>query len=378
MSLAIERFEHAKAHDHGGVDAFLKSHVFPIIEGDRVTFAWRGEADEVKLWHAIYGLPTFQSFRRIPKTDLWSLVLDLPAGSRMEYKIHVERNGSKQLLRDPLNSHLAHDPYGSNSVVYGSGYEPPDWTRLDPEARPGVLEETEIESRIFRGPRPLVLYLPARMRSTRRYPLLVAHDGIDYLRFASFKTVLDNLIHRLEIPSMIVACTQSPDRMKEYMGDPAHGAFIAEELVPFVERSYPVARDVASRGLMGASLGGVASLATAWRHPRAFGRLLLQSGSFAFTDIGRTQRGPVFEPVVEFVNAFRARPGKPTEKIFVSCGMYESLIYENRSMVPFLERTGMDVKYVESRDGHNWENWRDRLREGLSWLFPGPLWMIYE
>ncbi len=28
--------------------------------------------------------------------------------------------------------------------------------------------------------------------------------------------------------------------------------------------------------------------------------------------------------------------------------------------------------------GHNWENWRDRLREGLSWLFPGPLWMVYE
>ena len=129
---------------------------------------------------------------------------------------------------------------------------------------------------------------------------------------------------------------------------------------------------------MGASFGGVASLATAWRHPRAFGRLLLQSGSFAFTDIGRTQRGPLFEPVVSFVNAFRANPGRPTDKIFVSCGMYESLIYENRSMVPFLQRTGMDVRYVESRDGHNWENWRDRLREGLSWLFPGPLWMIYE
>ena len=34
--------------------------------------------------------------------------------------------------------------------------------------------------------------------------------------------------------------------------------------------------------------------------------------------------------------------------------------------------------YEEARDGHNWENWRDRLRSGLSWLFPGPLWMVYE
>jgi enterochelin esterase family protein len=38
----------------------------------------------------------------------------------------------------------------------------------------------------------------------------------------------------------------------------------------------------------------------------------------------------------------------------------------------------MEVRYVEARDGHNWENWRDRLREGLSWLFPGPQWWVYE
>ena len=75
---------------------------------------------------------------------------------------------------------------------------------------------------------------------------------------------------------------------------------------------------------------------------------------------------------------FRARPGRPADRIFVSCGMYESLIYENRSLVPLLQSTGMDVRYVEARDGHNWENWRDRLRTAFSWLFPGPLWMVYE
>jgi enterochelin esterase family protein len=132
------------------------------------------------------------------------------------------------------------------------------------------------------------------------------------------------------------------------------------------------------RALMGASFGAVAALSTAWTYPDVFGRLLLQSGSFAFTDIGTNRRGPAFEPVVEFVNRFREEPGRPAEKMFVSCGMYESLIYENRSLVPLLQSTGMDVRYVEARDGHNWENWRDRLREGLSWLFPGPLWMVYE
>jgi enterochelin esterase family protein len=129
---------------------------------------------------------------------------------------------------------------------------------------------------------------------------------------------------------------------------------------------------------MGASLGGVAALSTAVRHPGFYGRLLLQSGSFAFSDIGGHGRGPVFDPIADFMNGFRRKPVSVSEKVFVSCGIYESLIYENRSLVPLLQETGMEVRFVEARDGHNWENWRDRLRTGLSWLFPGPLWLVYE
>jgi enterochelin esterase family protein len=129
---------------------------------------------------------------------------------------------------------------------------------------------------------------------------------------------------------------------------------------------------------MGSSFGAVASLAAAWRHPGRFGRLLLLSGSFAFTDIGPNPRGPLFAPIVTFMNGFRREPRLPAERVFVACGMYESLIYENRSIVPVLQNTGAEVRYVEARDGHNWENWRDRLRDGLTWLFPGPLWMVYE
>ena len=106
--------------------------------------------------------------------------------------------------------------------------------------------------------------------------------------------------------------------------------------------------------------------------------MLVQSGSFVFSDIGDHDRGPVFDPVVDFVNSFREEPTRPADKVFISCGIFEALIYENRSIVPLLQSTGMEVRYVEARDGHNWDNWRDRLREGLSWLFPGPLWMVYE
>ena len=204
------------------------------------------------------------------------------------------------------------------------------------------------------------------------------HDGFDYLRFADLKTVLDNLVHRLEIPPLIAVMVQSPDRLNEYAGNDRHAQFLAEDLLPFMTHSYPLIDKPQARCVMGASFGGVASLHAAWRYPEQFGALLLQSGSFAFSDLGRHKRGPVFDPVVEFMNAFRADTTAPAERIFMSCGMYESLIYENRSLVPHLQQKGVEVRFEEARDAHNWENWRDRLRIGLSWLMPGPAWMVYE
>ena len=177
---------------------------------------------------------------------------------------------------------------------------------------------------------------------------------------------------------MIVVLQDPYDRLREYANDERHARHIVEELLPAMQERYPLEDRALSRCLMGASFGGVASLSTAWRYPGVFGKLFLQSGSFAFTDIGNHTRGPAFDPVVEFMNEFRSDPGVPAEQIYMSCGVYESLIYENRSLVPLLQEYGMSVKYEWARDGHNWENWRDRMRAGLSWLFPGPLWVIYE
>ena len=360
------------------IEAFLAENSFPIVEGDTVTFVYRGRADAVQLQHWIYGLETSQAFELLHGTDLWFLCLELPRESRIEYKLEVVQGDQHSLVQDPLNPHHAHDPYGANSVVHSAGHEIPDWTLPDPEARPGKIVEHQIASEVLRDRRTIRVYLPARYRETRRYPLLVVHDGSDYVRFSGLRTVLDNLIHRLEIPPIIVALTDSNARLREYADDRQHAEYLVDELVPLLEETYPLFGTPSTRGLMGASFGAVATLATAWRYPGYFGRLLVQSGSFAFTDIGKHDCGPAFDAVVEFVNAFRATPGKPSERIFVSCGTYEPMIYYNRSMVPLLQSTDMDVRYVESRDGHNWENWRDRLREGLSWLFPGPLWMVYE
>jgi enterochelin esterase family protein len=62
----------------------------------------------------------------------------------------------------------------------------------------------------------------------------------------------------------------------------------------------------------------------------------------------------------------------------MSCGVYEPLIIPNRAMVLTLEGIGVEVRFDEVRDGHSWENWRDRLRDGLSWIFPGAQKYFYE
>jgi enterochelin esterase-like enzyme len=360
------------------IDAFFSGHSFPIVDGPAITFIWRGEAEAVHLKHWVFGLPSSQQLARVEGTDVWHLTLELPPESRVEYKLEVVRGGHGEWIQDPLNPNRARDPFGANSVAHGTGYQVPEWIHHDPSSAPGRLEEIVTQSGVF-GRRHSLVYLPARFRKTRRYALLIVHDGHDYLRYAALGPVLDNLIARLEIPDMVVALTSSPHRLVEYASDERHARFLTDDLVPHLEKKFPLDGRPQARCLMGASFGAVAALSTAWRRPGFYGRLLLQSGSFTFTDIGeRNHRGPLFDPIVAFINQFRAHPMAVAERIFVSCGMYESLIYENRSLVPMLQSTGMDVRYVEARDGHNWENWRDRLREGLSWLFPGPLLLVYE
>jgi enterochelin esterase-like enzyme len=377
--LAINRLRERRPLDRAAAERFLARHEVPIVEGARCTFLYRGEADEVFLVHRIFGLPDHLPLRRLHGTDLWYLTLELPEGSRVEYQLEVARGGQRERLNDPLNPRLARSPVGDSSVCYASGHVVPDWTFPDPEARPGTLADMVVPSRALRRDARVTLYLPARFRRSARYPLLIVHDGGDYLSFADAKTVLDNLIHRLDVAELVAAFVYPGDRLAEYANSAAHARYLTAELLPRLEAEFPLAGRASGRCLMGSSFGAVASLATAYRYPEVYASLLLQSGSFVFTDIGHDHGGgPAFEPVVRFMNRYRASPRRVADRLFVSCGVYEPLIVPNRSMVPVFEGAGMAVRYIEARDGHSWENWRDRLRAGLSWIFPGPQKFYYE
>jgi enterochelin esterase family protein len=371
--LAVNQLSQQDPLDEKAVDRFLATHEVPIVEGRHSTFLFRGEADEVHLAQRILGLPSRLPMRRIAGTTLWYVVLEVPEGSRINYQIEVRRDHHVERFNDPLNPKLSHSPFGAISVCFSHGYITPDWTFPDDNAAPGELTELVVNSRATQTDWPVTIYLPARFRRSESYPLLVVHDGGEFLQYAAAKVVLDNLIHRREIAEPIVAFLHPKDRLTEYADSPTHARFLTDELVPKLDAEFPLLGHRSGRGLLGASFGAIASLSTAYRSPRTYGSLVLMSGSFVSAAAGTDHGGgPVFDPVVKFVNRYRDRPRRVADRLFVSCGTYEPLIIPNRAIVPVFEAAGMDVRYVEARDGHTWENWRDRLRDALTWVLPGP------
>ena len=350
--------------DTEAIDRFIADHQFPIVEPGQATFMFRGAADAVSLRPMIAGFPGTHHFAALNGHDLWWLALSLPDGARLEYKLEVQREHHAEWVNDPLNPITTTNPFGTNSVCRGFGYRVPDFAEIHEGTPNGSFEDQWIGSSLG-GDRKVTVYLPAGFDRDRRYPLVFVHDGGDYLTYGSMALVLDNLIHWKVIPPIIAAFSWPGDRLHEYAANSAHADFVVNEALPRIEQIYPISD---FRVVMGASLGAVAALHTAWQHNNAFSGLLLQSGTFAQTP-GWGPAQPILGPIADLLH--RLEPSNLPHQVYLSCGTYERMIGENRYMAQRLQKAGVKVKYSESRDGHTWEAWRDRLSEGLSWLLPG-------
>jgi enterochelin esterase family protein len=385
--LRIARLQEALARGNAeqAIDRLLVESAGPLVDADGVTFLFRdAEVDRVYLHHEIMGLESKQEFLRLEQTSLFYLPMQVPGSARIEYRLEAVRGGRHQILLDPLNPNRSDCPYGEKSVVTGARYQPPEFSRVRPAVRRGEILSLSVDSRVFGERREFLLYLPARYRDDRTYPLLIVHDGPDYLRYAALSTVLDNLMHDREMAEVIVVLTGSPDRLTEYKVDPRQGDFLVRDLLPFLEERWSLRRERESRALMGASYGGLTSLHTFSRYPEFFGLLFSQSGSFVHADV--RPRHPAGddpealgddEPIKRFVASFsRWRPERPA-RLYLTCGRFESLIFFNRSLLNVLQEHGYDHAFRESFDGHNWTCWRDGLRDGFRYLFPGDVLLYY-
>ncbi len=354
------------------VAEFAAAHAFPLIEAGWATFAWVGDAESVDIVRWIHGGEDRRPLHRLPATNLWLLRLAVEDGGRFEYKLVIHQDGGEHWTVDPLNRARAADPFGENSVCLTFGYTRPDWS-LPQGAAAGRVETLIVDSPVFAETREERIYLPAGYTDGQTCPLVIIHDGDDFVTFADLVVSLDNLIEAGDIPPIVAALIQTRDRTGEYARGRRHARYLVEDLLPALAARHLVPERPEDRVLLGASLGAVASLATAFRYPGVFGGLVLKSGSFILDERKLDNRPhPVFHQVARLVRALKRAPQLPKTRAFVSTGELEGLADENRALATFLHERGVDVLFKSAWDGHHWHNWRDQLRDGLRWVLkPG-------
>jgi enterochelin esterase-like enzyme len=339
----------------------------PFHDGEEIVLTFRGHADAVHLVTWMPMFPTPPSFTRTAD-DIWQLRLHLPRTARIEYRLAVTARGRTRQTDDPLNPPIAPNPFGSNSVLTGPGYQTPWYVRTPPEPLRGHLHEIRVTSAALGRRHHYHVYLPEGFKAGSGHPVLMVQDGPDFLEFGDLGGCLDRLIDAGEVASMAVVLLDPWNRIAEYGANPAYSRHLLEEVLPHIVRRLRL--KPMRTAALGSSLGAVAALAAAWHHPKALAGIALLSGSFAHT-FSEDWPPEVFAPIVEFLKAFEADPRLEDVAVFQSVGRFERLCDLNRRLAPIIGSAAARHVYHETWDGHHWGSWRDRLGDALSFLFPG-------
>lgn len=174
----------------------------------------------------------------------------------------------------------------------------------DADQKSGVAEGKLIEMPIFKSTifpnteRNWAVYVPAQYKADGSAGLMIFQDGHDYQNRDGawgVPTVLDNLIASGDIPPLVAVFINpghdpakerknpwsSSNRSFEYdsLGD-RYSRFLLQEIIPEVEKQWPVSKDPELRGICGASSGGICAFTVAWERPHQFRRVLSTIGSF--------------------------------------------------------------------------------------------------
>jgi enterochelin esterase-like enzyme len=293
--------------------------------------------------------------RRVGETGLFFQTLTVQGATRLEYKFLVD--GEWKI--DPFCQHKIENGIGGENTffVVGDFHDPSELERME-EAEHGRVEEFEFESKRLRNKRRVYVYLPADydLDSDEHFPSFYVHDGGEYLDRARMSNVLDNLIHAQQIRPIMVVMIDPVNRMLEYATDDAYRDFLCDEFVPAIDNRYRTIRDRDSRGVMGASLGGLISAYIALSTPQLFSKVAGQSSALHYQE--------------NKLLALLEADSDITIKFYLDVGTYESrFIPAHERFVEALEQKHWPCFYQELRGGHNWTNWRAHMKDLLVYLW---------
>ncbi len=314
-------------------------------------FVYRGDAEEVKIagdftsWKPSEKI--FRNFSDDSKVKVYSL--EFAPSARVEYKLIIDGNW----ITDPLNPNKIDNGVGSeNSFFTMPNYKPTVWDKGELPK----LEEFDLNTKNF-GSRKIKVYLPLNYaNSNAHFPVLHLEDGTEYFNKTRAAVQQENLVKAGKVKPFIIVFIDPKDRMKEYWANDAWADFVADELVPEIDKKYRTIQNRDGRALLGASLGGVTSVWIALKHPEKFARVGGQSSSFWIDN----QR--VIKELEELDSS------KAPFYFYFDTGTLEEAENSRRVNV-MLRGKGFPVAYEEGETGHNWTAWRNRLAAAFTALW---------
>jgi enterochelin esterase-like enzyme len=221
-------------------------------------------------------------------------------------------------------------------------------------------------------------YLPHGVESYRNVNLLVCQDGPSYFGpLVNATTVLDNLIHRGEIPmtaGLFVAPGEKGPGNPIYGGDDNrsfeydtvnadYARFLVEELFPVVRQRVDLTDDPVGRVISGISSGGACAFIAAFLVPEEFGNVISHCGSFV------NIRG-----AHELSSMVRKTPRKPI-RVWHQTGsrdvdvVFGSLPVANKDMAAALKYRRYDSIFEYGTGGHTLRHGGAVFPETLRWIF---------
>jgi enterochelin esterase-like enzyme len=238
----------------------------------------------------------------------------------------------------------------------------------------GKLETVEYDSTTVGVKRKARVYTPPGYTKDQKYPVLYLLHGIggdenEWPRGGAPDVIFDNLIADKKAVPMIVVMPNgraSKDlTAKDGFGKqgPAFAAFekdLLADLIPFVEKTYPVKADRESRAIAGLSMGGGQAL--------NFG--LNNLDTFAW--VGGFSSAPNTKRPADLITD-HAEAAKKLRLLYVSCGDKDGLFRISQGVHAMLDEKKVPHVYrVIPGGGHDFRVWKSDLYTFAQLLFREP------
>ena len=251
---------------------------------------------------------------------------------------------------------------------------PADFDKKRDGIERGKLETVEYDSKTVGVTRKATVYTPPGYTKDKKYAVLYLLHGIggdenEWKRGGAPDVILDNLFADKKVVPMIVVMPNGRAAKditaKDGFGKqgPAFAAFekdLLTDLIPFVEKTYPVRADRESRALAGLSMGGGQSL--------NFG--LGNLDTFAW--VGGFSSAPNTKRPDDLIKD-HAEAAKKLRLLYVACGDKDGLFRISEGVHKMLDEKKVPHVYrVIPGGGHDFKVWKSDLYTFAQLIFCDP------